>query len=415
MKKYFLPVVFLLLAIVTDAQVTWSGKNIFSGQPRFKAAGFDVNGKGYVVGGRVSNSPVTYTNDVWEYDPIDDTWTQKLNFTYAVVQPVSFSIGNKGYVVGGAKQGSNPPYVNSTNEYDPALNTWTARADYPGNGIGGASAFVINGKAYVGVGADNGSGPSSDLYEYNPANNTWTQKTSFPGALRVNTVSFTIGNFGYVGLGTDGQGGLKNDFYKYNPATDSWSAVATMPGRPRMEAMALVVNGKAYVGGGSRYIGSQYFALADMYEYDPATNSWSSAPGIPGLPRNYAATFSINDKGYMIGGNDYDGNLMYKMVDMLSDCSLTTNITSPDLDINNMAVKLYPNPTSDMMNVELSDIQSAGVTYQIMNIEGRILASSVSKSESFSFSTRNMASGFYLLVIKDEKGNTSVNRFEVFK
>jgi N-acetylneuraminic acid mutarotase len=135
MKKLIPILLCFLGATNLFAQYTWDNKNNFSSNARFKSGEFVVNGKGYVVGGRTSSSPLNYVKDTWEYNPATDSWTQKSNFTYAMVQPATFSIGSKGYVVGG--QNSSFVYVNDTYEYDPASDTWTAKADFPESGVGG--------------------------------------------------------------------------------------------------------------------------------------------------------------------------------------------------------------------------------------------------------------------------------------
>ena len=42
--------------------------------PRASAAACSLNGKGYIFGGRTQDG--TYLNDLWQYDPSTDSWTQ---------------------------------------------------------------------------------------------------------------------------------------------------------------------------------------------------------------------------------------------------------------------------------------------------------------------------------------------------
>jgi N-acetylneuraminic acid mutarotase len=413
MKKKLTLVLILFSAFVANAQMSWLHKNNFNGQSRFKTVGLAINGKGYIIGGRVDSSPLTYVKDVWEYDPSTDTWTQRNNFSYALVQPAFFTIGSKGYVVGG--QNSSSTYVNTNSEYDPVSDSWTNKASFPVSGVGGTFQFVINGKAYVGAGARVGSNASNTVYEYNSTTDSWTSKANFPGASRVNPTGFAIGNFGYAGLGTDGNGMLYSDFYKYDPVGNSWSAIADFPGKGRLEAVCFVINGRAYVGGGARLIGSTYFSLNDFYEYDPVSDTWAPAPSIPGLPRAHPGFFTINNKGYVVGGYEYEDDEFYNMVDKFATCGDITGMEDFHGDDTQMRVNVFPNPASDLLNVNAFNASANGWHYDVTSIDGRVLLSDEAFGNSFNFSTKNFANGTYILLMKTETGQTLVSKFEINK
>ena len=65
---------------------------------RQESIGFAVNGKGYIVAGDNCSSGDNY-QDVWEFDPNSDTWTQLEDFTGSARRyPDAFVIGKKAYV-----------------------------------------------------------------------------------------------------------------------------------------------------------------------------------------------------------------------------------------------------------------------------------------------------------------------------
>jgi len=71
---------------------------------RSKAVAFTSNGKGYIATGGKSAPG----NDVWEYDPATDRWTEKTNFEGSPRQSaVAFTINNKGYVLTGVNSSFN--------------------------------------------------------------------------------------------------------------------------------------------------------------------------------------------------------------------------------------------------------------------------------------------------------------------
>lgn len=413
MKKNLTLILTLFSAFVVNAQLSWLHKNNFSGQARYKSAGFAINGKGYIVGGRIATSPLTYVKDVWEYDPASDSWTQKNNFLYPVVQPAVFSINGKGYLVGG--QNSSITYVNTTSEYNSATDTWTAKANFPESGVGGTFQFVINGKAYVGTGARLSANTSNTVYEFDPVANSWVAKANFPGSSRVNPTGFSIGGFGYAGLGTNGSGALYKDFYKYDPGTNSWSPIADFPGKGRLEAICFVIDGKAYVGGGARLIENTYYSLNDFYEYDPATNTWAPAPGIPGLPRAHPGYFTINNTGYSVCGYEFEDDEFYNMVDKFAACGDITGMEGFHGDETQMRVNVFPNPASDLLNVNAFNTSVNEWYYEVTSIDGRVLLSDKAFGNSFNFSTKNLASGTYILIMKAGTGQAVVSKFEINK
>lgn len=140
----------------------WLQKTDFGGTNRADAAGFSINGKGYI--GLGYTGPISY--DWWEYDPISDTWSQKANFTgNGTIETASFAIGSKGYVL---------TYSGGINfwEYDPVANAWNAKAAFPPGQRQAAVAFTIDNMGYITTGLDTMS--LSDLWEYDPASDAWS-------------------------------------------------------------------------------------------------------------------------------------------------------------------------------------------------------------------------------------------------
>jgi len=286
---------------------TWAQKTNFASPStttyREGAVGFSIGTKGYV--GLGSDNTGTYKNDMWEFDPTANTWTQKANFTgTARAEAVGFSIGTKGY----AGLGSNATtYFSNFYEFDPTGNTWTAKTSYP-NVVGAgarndAVGFSIGSLGYVGLGY-NGSF-SQLFYEYNPSGSgTWTQKASFPGTGRAGASSFSIGTKGYVGLGFDGS--FKQDFYEYDPTGNTWTAKATFPGNARYYSTGFAISTKGYFCTG--YDGSEY--LKDIWEWDQTSNTWTERTFLTADGRMSGVGFGIGTKAYV--GTGVTSTLIYR-------------------------------------------------------------------------------------------------------
>lgn len=226
------------------------------------------------------------------------TWSQKNNFqSFARAYPLDFSIGDKGYVGDGIGNGQ---YYSDFWEYDPTNDTWTQKANFPVGGRFAGTAFSIGDRGYAGIGDYGGGSPSSDFWEYNPQSNTWSQKANYPGVGKIGAVGFSIGNKGYIATGSPSSaiGNETNDFWEYDPATDSWEQKPFFPGISRDRAVGFSINQKGYVGTGYYYDGAPH-TLNDFWEYDPSTEIWTQKADLPAQERSNAIGFSLGDYGFL--------------------------------------------------------------------------------------------------------------------
>ncbi|MEC3876041.1 T9SS type A sorting domain-containing protein [Chryseobacterium salviniae] len=77
-----------------------------------------------------------------------------------------------------------------------------------------------------------------------------------------------------------------------------------------------------------------------------------------------------------------------------------------------LAVVLYPNPVDDLLNVRISRSKGDKISYNLVDISGKLVASKIEDTSNFSINMVNLISGVYLLVIQDE---TSKKTFKVIK
>jgi N-acetylneuraminic acid mutarotase len=191
-------------------------------------------------------------------------------------------------------------FILQTVDYSFGQLSWVRVADVPvAMGRFGPASMTLNGKGYVGMGADSNAAGHSDWFEYNASTGLWTQKASLPSIGRWTVVSLVIGNKGYVITGAATGGGYVSECWEYDPANDSWTAKAPFPGVGRQNAEGFVINNKGYVGLGY----SAMTSYTDFYEFDPVANTWTAKAQFPGLARNGSVAFTANNKGYMGCGN----------------------------------------------------------------------------------------------------------------
>jgi N-acetylneuraminic acid mutarotase len=289
-------------------QGTWTKMADFPGTARSFAAGFAVGTKGYM--GTGMDALGNNLNDFWEYNPSTDTWTQKANFPgVARNTAVGFGIGTKGYI--GTGTGTSDFY-----EYNPSTNTWVVRAAYGGGIMSGSCGFGISssGKGYLGgAGLDNLSNFTKKFYEYDQAGNTWTVRASPPFVLgptppmRYYAVAFAVGTKGYITSGGSCCGGNAKDLYEFNPATNSWVAKANYTaGFGLWEATGFGMGSKGYLVTGEDDASAMPQTLR---EWDQAGNTWTNMANFPGTGRVGSVSFVVNSCAYIIAGRDNSGTL----------------------------------------------------------------------------------------------------------
>ncbi len=243
-------------------------------------------------------------------DPLGN-WVKKSDFEgLARGAAVSFVIDDKAYVGLGYNSDDNAPndgYLLDFWSYNAATDSWNKIADFPGHGRVNSVGFSVNKKGYVGTGYD-GTNKLKDIWEYDPASNTWTKKDDFLGGARYKAVAFSLNNYGYIGTGYGDDSSDKIDFYKFDPTAASgsqWEKVQSIKGGKRESATAFTYNGKAYVCTGI----SNGVAQTDMYEYDPTANTWTAKISLNDdsgwtIVRQKASSLVLDDKAYVFFGQN---------------------------------------------------------------------------------------------------------------
>ncbi|MCB0795387.1 MAG: hypothetical protein KDB88_11675 [Flavobacteriales bacterium] len=136
----------------------------------------------------------------------------------------------------------------------------------------------------------------------------WQQFSSAPAAGRFWAAATGNSTHGYAGTGRlqfSGTGNEVADMYEYEAATDTWTAIPDYPGGVRAGVDGFTIGERIFFAFGSPFI--QF--TSTVYEYIPATQSWTQHPDVPGgVGFAYSHGFVIGDT-YYIGPENGTNNV----------------------------------------------------------------------------------------------------------
>ena len=314
--------------IYNIATNTWSTGAPMPDVRAFMASGY-FNGKIYLVGGYTTGNVDPSFGQVWEYDPVANTFNTSRMSMPATLGGPGFGIINGHMYIAGGRNLANTN-LNTLYDYDIVANTWTTRANMP-SGVNVPGSAVVGGKLWVFGGGNPFLGSSTSptsgktgvkawfnrlfrpdttnsLQVYDPATNSWTtgptlnQQRSFPAGTHVGNTAVAVG--GYTGSNTTTSvevnvtgGGCATPtptptatgIPVCSPA--GWSAGAPLP-TPAVRAVGVYFpgNGRFYAMGG-RSADTAGSDFTHPFEYNPATNAWVTKAAT--YPDNQVQTYGF--------------------------------------------------------------------------------------------------------------------------
>lgn len=298
----------------------WKSLADYPGGGTADATGFAIGNNGYLGLGYENSS--TVAKKIWKYDPSVNTWTQPTTFyflgegtTGPSVNMISFYDGTYAYVGLGSQGGWPQGAEGKMRKYNDVSNTWSDIMGIGNNpalyAVNGAVSYSSNGKGYVTTGSEDPDpytypfvGPtSSKMWEYSPATDNWTRKTDLPSSARWEAAGFAINSKLYLFGGSTcircvGIYTMK-DFWEYDVASDKWTQLPDFPGGRRWMSTGFSLNGKGYIIGGQYADGNETILFSDVWMFEPSNKTWTKLPDFPGGKRSNAAVFVLNGKAYL--------------------------------------------------------------------------------------------------------------------
>ena len=320
---------FLVLHVMY-AQDYWLQKDTVNGAPKSAASSFVLENRAYLVAG---TDDFEYKRKMYSYRADQDDWDNEVSLGgdggdgLARVGATSFALTHggqtKGYVALGQTQ--TIAFMNDLWEYDPTTEAWTQKANFTGAPRREAVSFVIANKAYVGTG-NSGSGLLADFFTYDPTTNSWAQISDFAGTARRAAVAFSMESYGFVGTGDDGT--LRNDFWMFNPQTDQWIQKANFPGGPRSGACGWAAFPVCYLGTGED---AAHTFQNDLWEYNYFLNNWTQRANLPGPGRKNAVAFYLDGWGHIATG--YNDGVFFDDLWAYSGTASIASIQTPEIAV----------------------------------------------------------------------------------
>lgn len=143
-----------------------------------------------------------------------------------------------------------------------------------------------------------------------------------PSGGRASACACVLNGKGYVFGGRNEKGIYHNDLWQYDPATDSWTYLGKAPMNPRVNATIAAYGDKLYAGLGysalRAYNDTAY--QRDWWEYTPASGVWKRLQDFPNANTVAPLSFAIGRHIYAIYGFGYNFTRNICMYDVASDC-----------------------------------------------------------------------------------------------
>lgn len=216
-------------------------------------------------------------------------------------------LDGKAYVFSGRKAGKT--YLNDLWQYDPQTDAWTDLGASPMKARVNATMAAENGKLYAGLGysaisAYRDSAYQQDWWEYTPETGEWKQLAKFPSSNTVAPISFARDGVIFVlyGFGY----GFTREIWQYDIAEDKWTMMEDDWHRAKSN-----FGGRGAWSGGLFYYGTGFNTnnLRDWWATDVVSNHWEQKKSIPGKGRQFTACAATDEYVYLFGGRHFAGDM----------------------------------------------------------------------------------------------------------
>jgi len=319
-----------------------------------------------------------YTDEVFQYSTSQDMWTILTSSTIPKRFASAGIIDNYLYVFNGVTE--NGVLNNKVEKIDLndgsieilSVNPQPSRA---------AGVATWDNKMYSFGGELQPNQYSNKLFEFNPQNDTWTELTEIPFAGEtkgeiVNGKLYVIGGYNAT---------VSSQIDVYNLSTGVWESNFIMPNGISAHATALI-GSKIYLVGDFANLTSLAYFNTDDHSFQSLTSNLNE--------RRHCAAEGVGGNLFAIGGNTVSN--IQSSISSVQKTEITTSVN----EISNIQpIEIFPNPTSNILNLSRNFDELS-----IYDSQGRFIQKFTNVSE---IDTTKMISGVYFIT-----GFIGVNLFQ---
>ncbi|MBK8704223.1 MAG: T9SS type A sorting domain-containing protein [Saprospiraceae bacterium] len=370
------------------------------------------NGKIYLFGGGVGAQDCT--TEVWEYDPLTDTYTAKAPMPAGICEAAVAEYNGKIYLFGGYLI-FGQLFTNWVFEYDVAYNSWSQKESLA-TAKSCTGAATLNDKIYlIGGGILGGTGLTTvDIYD--PVTDDWSSGPSLP-VQKTSITAHTINGKIYVVGGTSSTSVAPTaTTLVFDPEIGSWNTVSPIP-TPRILHSSSVVDNKIFVMGGLRHI-PMLPVYSSVEMYDPELDQWITNITPMPTPRRCFSASAYGGKIYVFGGNNQTSGF-FRSVDLFDPGNLVP-VFDRVAPKGVMLAQNSPNPFSDATDISFTVTLSGYVNLSLIDMSGRVLLTLISENLTpgtydYFLDARNLAPGTYFYRLQVDGDTPEVRKMVVVK
>ena len=382
--KFICLLFFFILIRISFAQ-TWQQISNFPSSERDDGTNFTIGNIAYCGTGY---TPWWSTcSDFYSFDMNSETWSTIPSLPNGKERQYATGFSNSafGYILGGIN-GSN--YLNDLWQYDPISTSWTEKTTPPFSGRSGTVNFVLINIVYIIGGRSATAIAIDEVWAYDLFNETWQQKNNLPFGSRWRASTTTLNNEGYLLFGRDENNRYCNELFKYDPILDSWSQINTFPLIGRSYASLVSLEGELIVIAGMDTLGNYY---NDMWQFIPSDFSWHELNSIPSAGRKGGMYFNNSSTLFYTTGITQNNTRLKETWKCYNPASLN-EISEP------LNVQLYPNPASENIVLEIQNIEQTNkANYKLLNAIGQEILSADLFQKSTQINISNLSKGIYYI------------------
>ena len=274
-------------------EVIFSAPPIFTDMASFTsylptgAAAFSAYGRAYLVGGDVGQS---YSNIVWEFDPISDSWRDRNIFPLGGRKFVTaFSTDATAYLLGGLVNPGQP--TTEFYKYKVSLNEWEILPPFPGTPRWSAKATVqSNGAVTYGyvIGGRTTKSFLNEVWRFNINNGEWKQIENFPVS-QYGGIVLSKNDTIFAGLGQTGESTSTKTLWISSGDMSTWKEETEIPNLAGTISSGVILNDLLYVIDSNNRI----------WEYNIKQKVWTSKSTLGGYKDEGHSMMLLNGSIYI--------------------------------------------------------------------------------------------------------------------